>query len=137
MKYASSSVWSKLISLSWQVCYIFLLDFYDIRFSTYNVFIHYFIIYNNTWLCMCFCPKTNECIKCTVVFNNNARKVWINYNIITVWYIQIYWFATPNVWVDDSTSTLFINIKNNPYLFPFWQHKFHNYLFYFYKILHH
>ena len=104
-------------------------------FFTYVVFVNYFIIDTNTWLCICLFLKSDECIKWTVILNIYMRKVWISYNIITVWCIQIIWFDIVDVWVNSSTSPLLRNVKNIPLLFPYWQRKNHNYLFYFCKIV--
>ena len=99
------------------------------------VFVHYFIIDNNNWLCISFFLKINECIEGNFDMNVDTRKVRIFHNMITVWCIQIILFATVDVWVNSSTSTLLKNVQNRTSLFPSWQRKNHNYLFYFLKIL--
>ena len=95
---------------------------------TYYVFINYFIIFANTWLCICFFLQRNECIQCTLLFNIDIIKVLITYDIINVWCIQMTWFATVDVWVNSSTSPLLRNVKNVPSFFRSWRRKLHNYL---------
>ena len=99
------------------------------------VFINFFIIYTNTWLCTSFSLQSNECINWTFVLNVDTRKVWISYNIINIWCIRIILFATVYVWVNSSISPLLIPAWNLPSLFPSWGHKHHDYLSYFCKIL--
>ena len=104
-------------------------------FFPYIFFIHYFNIDINTWICICLFFQSNPCIKCTIILNVDMRKVWIFYNIITAWCIQIISLATVDVWVKMSTYHLLRNVQNITSLFPSWQRKRHNYLFYFFKIL--
>ena len=44
----------------------------------YIVFIRYYIIDNNTWLCINFFLQTNECIKVTFGLYIDTWKVWIS-----------------------------------------------------------
>ena len=100
---------------------------------TYIVFIRYFIIVTNTWLCISSFLESNGCIKELFGMNVDARKVWIYYNIITVWYIWMILFPTLCVWVNSSTFPIFILGKNFPANFSSSWRKHHNYLFWFLK----
>ena len=61
--------------------------------------------------------KVNQCTKQTFVLNVDTRKVWIYYNIITVWCIQMIWFDIVDVWVNSYTSTFLILGKKLPAIF--------------------
>ena len=104
-------------------------------FFTYIVFVNYWIIGTNTWICISFFLQNYECIKLNFGLNSDMRKVWISCNIITVWYIQIILFATIVVLVNSNTYPLPRLLLNLPTLFTFLLCKHHNYLFYFYKIV--
>ena len=127
--------WINLFHFHHMYGQLFLLDFYEMKFLHLYIFINYLIIDNNTIIRICYFFQIIECIKWTIVLNVDISKVWSSYNIITVWCIQIIWFATVDVWVHTSKYTLLRNILNLPFLFPSWQRKLHIYLFYFCKIL--
>ena len=95
-------------------------------FFTWIVFVRYLIIDTNTWICISFFLKYNDCIKVTFGMDIDTRKVWTSYNIITVLCIQVIWFATVDVWVNSITYPLLRNVWNIPSLFPSWQHKHHD-----------
>ena len=104
-------------------------------FFTYIVVINDFMIDTNNGLYISSFLQNNEYIKWTFGLTVDTRRVWISYNIISVWYIQTIWFATADVWVNSITSPLCINVWHLPSLFPHWQRKHHNYLFYFCKLV--
>ena len=100
-------------------------------FFTCIVVIHYFIIDTITWLCISFFLQSNEFIQWNLGTNVYTRKVWISYNIITVWYIRIICFTTVEIWVNSNTSPIIKLELNLPPLFFYWWRKHHHYLFYF------
>ena len=106
---------------------------YDI--SSLIFFFNCLIIDTNTWLYISLFLQRNECIKLTFGLNVDTRKVLISYNIIAVWCIWIILFTIVDMWVNNSTSPLFILVWNFLPIFPSRQRKHHDYLFYFYKIL--
>ena len=105
------------------ICYLF----------TYIVFTHYFIIDTNTWLCIRFFLQSTEYIKGTLCMDVDTRKVRISFYIITIWCIQIIWFATVDVIFRSSISPLLILGKNLPVMFSSWRRKRHTELFFYCK----
>ena len=75
---------------------------------TYIFIINCLIIDTNNWLCNSVYLQSSECIKRNLGLNVDMRTVWISYNIITLWCIQIIQFATIDLWVNSNTSTLLI-----------------------------
>ena len=96
------------------------------------IFLH---LYYFLSIVSCFFLQSNERNKWTFILNIDTIKVWISYNIITVWCIQIIWFNNVDVWVDSITNPIPINVQNLPSLFPYWWRKRQKYLFYFCKIV--
>ena len=127
-------MWHPLLLLYWvnySQCHhmynkLILLNFDKMIFFYLNFFVHYLIIDTNTWICISFFLKYNDCIKVTFGMDIDTRKVWTSYNIITVWCIQVIWFATVDVWVNSITYPLLRNVWNIPSFFPSWQHKHHD-----------
>ena len=129
MKSASSYVLSFFPILITCIINYFLLIMMRWYFFTYIYFIHYFIVDTNTWIYLRLFLQSNYCFKLTFGLNVDMRKVWISYNIITVWCIIIIWFYIVDVWVNISTSPLLRLGKNLPAMFYSWRRKRHNYLF--------
>ena len=135
-------MWLPLLLHNWVNCFhcrhmwyqLLILNFYEIIFPHLYFFINFFIVDTNTWLCISFFCLSDQCVKWTFGLNIGMRKVWIYYNIITVWCILIILLSTVHVWVNSSKSRLLINVQNIPSLFPSWRRKHRNYLFYFCKI---
>ena len=118
---AYPSVLSKCFPLSSNIWSITSAEFYEMIFLHLYFFINDVIIDPNTWLCISLFLKSNECIKWDFGLNVDTRKVWISYNNITVWFIQIIWLDTVEIWVSSSTSTLIRLGKT----FPSWWRKLH------------
>ena len=104
-------------------------------FFTCTVVIYSFLIGTSTWLYISFSLKSNEFIWWTFGMNIAMRKVWISYDIITVLCMLIIWLANVDVWGNSITSPLLRNVKNIPFLFPYWRRKWHYNLFYFFNEL--
>ena len=134
MHWYNELMWHPLLLLYWVnyfQCHhmynqLILLNFDEMIFFTWIVFVCYLIIGTNTWICISFFLKYNECIKGSFGMYIDTRKVWTSYNIITVWCIKVILFSTVNVWVNSSTYPLLRNVWNLPSLFPSWQHKHHD-----------
>ena len=103
--YTSSSILNKLIPLSSLVWSITLVEFFWYAiYSLAFLAIHIFLIYSITWRCISFFLQSNEFIIWTFGTNIDTRKVWISYNIFTVVYICIIWFAIVDMLGNSSTS---------------------------------